>query len=66
MTPATCFYCGLVVRTEQKFVIMQDPNGSGQLVVAHKEHTKSASNTQYPPQQTAAAAEPEQKAARDG
>jgi hypothetical protein len=53
MTPATCFYCGLVVRTEQKFVIMNDPNGSGQLVVAHKEHTKSGGNAQSPPQYNA-------------
>jgi hypothetical protein len=37
------------VRTEQKFVIMNDPNGSGQLVVAHKEHTKSGGNAQFPP-----------------
>jgi hypothetical protein len=60
MTPATCFFCGLVVRTEQKFVIMNDPNGSGQLVVAHKEHTKSGSDAQFPPQQSATEATPQQ------
>jgi hypothetical protein len=32
----TCAFCGLVVRPEQFGIVMNDPSGSGQLVVMHR------------------------------